>query len=237
MPSLNRYRNWSHFVVSFEFTAKAGTRTLKPGSAIDHAAGASDSCGKQTMASICVFCGSRSGNAPVYEEAARHLGSVLATQGHSIVYGGGSVGLMGELADAALEHNGHVIGVIPEALANVELMHDGVGDMRIVPDMHVRKATMHKLADGFIALPGGYGTLEELFEVLCWAQLDFHESPIAMLNLNGYYDGLTELLANMVHQDFLSPPHAGLLTSVSSVAGLDDWLNLKFSRTVTTGEN
>lgn len=188
------------------------------------------------MASICVFCGSRSGNDPAYAEAARHLGFVLATQGHSIIYGGGSIGLMGELADAALEQNGHVIGVIPEALANVELMHDGVVDMRVVPDMHVRKATMHRLADGYIALPGGYGTLEELFEVLCWAQLDFHESPIAMLNLNGYYDGLTGLLANMVHQDFLSAPHNGLLTSVSSVAGLDDWLNLKFRSSLTTGE-
>jgi uncharacterized protein (TIGR00730 family) len=188
------------------------------------------------MASICVFCGSRSGNDAVYAEAARQLGVVLATYGHSIVYGGGSVGLMGELADAALQHNGHVIGVIPEPLATVELMHDGVVDMRIVPDMHVRKATMHRLADGYIALPGGYGTLEELFEVLCWAQLDFHESPIAMLNLNGYYDGLTGLLANMVHQDFLRPPHDRLLTSVSSVADLDAWLNLNFRKSVTTGE-
>ena len=95
---------------------------------------------------------------------------------------------------------------------------------------------MHRLADGYIALPGGYGTLEELFEVLCWAQLDFHESPIAMLNLNGYYDGLTGLLANMVHQDFLRPPHDRLLTSVSSVADLDAWLNLNFRKSVMTGE-
>ncbi|MCP4170252.1 MAG: TIGR00730 family Rossman fold protein [Fuerstiella sp.] len=188
------------------------------------------------MASICVFCGSRSGHDAAYADAAAQLGVLLASYGHSIVYGGGSVGLMGELADAALDRNGHVIGVIPTALANAELMHDGVVDMRVVPDMHVRKATMHKLANGYIALPGGYGTLEELFEVLCWAQLDFHTSPIAMLNVNGYFDGLTSLLDNMVHQDFLSLPHNGLLTSAASIAELDHWLKHNFSADVNTGE-
>lgn len=191
---------------------------------------------ERTMACICVFCGSRSGNDGAHAEAARQLGATLTAHGHSIVYGGGSVGLMGELADAALQLKGHVIGVIPQALANVELMHDRVVDMRIVPDMHARKATMHKLADGYVALPGGYGTLEELFEVLCWAQLEFHQSPVAMLNLNGYYDGLISLIDNMVQQDFLSQPYKQLLTSASSITDLDAWLERHFGTTATTGE-
>jgi len=197
---------------------------------------ASEPSGEQTMACICVFCGSRSGNDDAHTEAARQLGSTLTAHGHSIVYGGGGVGLMGELADAALQHKGRVIGVIPEALANAELMHDRVADMRVVPDMHVRKATMHELADGYIALPGGYGTLEELFEVLCWAQLEFHQSPVAMLNLNGYYDGLASLIDNMVQHDFLSQSYKQLLTSASSIAELDAWLERHFGTTATTGE-
>lgn len=223
--------------MNFEFTAQGCGQVVKSETAFGQAEHASDSFGERTMAAICVFCGSRSGIDGAHAEAARELGILLATHGHGVIYGGGSVGLMGQLADAALQHDGHVTGVIPEALANVELMHDGVTDMRIVPDMHVRKATMHRLADGYIALPGGYGTLEELFEVLCWAQLDFHESPIAMLNLNGYYDGLTSLLDNMVHQDFLNPPHDGLLTTASSIADLDSWLKQNFSASVATGEN
>ncbi|MCP4785933.1 MAG: TIGR00730 family Rossman fold protein [Fuerstiella sp.] len=196
----------------------------------------SEPSGEQTMACICVFCGSRSGNDNAHAEAARQLGVTLTAHGHSIVYGGGSVGLMGELADAALQHRGRVIGVIPEALAKVEVMHQRVADMRIVPDMHVRKATMHRLADGYIALPGGYGTLEELFEVLCWAQLEFHASPVAMLNLDGYYDGLASLIENMVQQDFLSQPYRQLLTSATSVADLDSWLERHFGTAATTGE-
>ncbi len=181
------------------------------------------------MAAICVFCGSSSGSNPTHTKTAITLGRTLAARGDTLVYGGGSVGLMGSLADEALAHNGKVIGVIPEALANVELMHTGVSDMRVVPDMHVRKATMHELSDGYIALPGGFGTMEELFEVLCWAQLKFHAAPIAVLNQSGYYDGLTTLIENMIGQEFLDPTHRRLLTTAKSFEDLEAWLSSHFA--------
>ncbi|MEZ6130171.1 MAG: TIGR00730 family Rossman fold protein [Planctomycetaceae bacterium] len=176
------------------------------------------------MAAVCVFCGSQSGLSPAHTQAAVDLGKTLVACGHSLIYGGGSTGMMGALADAMLERGGHVIGVIPEALANVELMHTQVVDMRIVPDMHVRKATMHKLADVYIALPGGFGTMEELFEALCWAQLEFHTAPVVVLNVDGLFDGLARLVEDMIQQGFLKETYRGLLTMVSSVAELEQWL-------------
>ena len=156
------------------------------------------------MAAICIFCGSRPGQDPQYVQAARTVAEYLASKGHSLVYGGGSVGIMGILADTMLNLGGKVVGVIPKHLASVELMHSKVGDMRITTDMHERKATMHQLADAYITLPGGFGTMEELFETVTWAQLDLHARPIALFNQNGIYDGLITLLDHMIREDFLS---------------------------------
>ena len=186
------------------------------------------------MTAVCVFCGSQAGLGPTFAEAARQLGRVLADRNDTLVYGGGSTGLMGAVADEMLARDGHVIGVIPEALAVVELMHTGVADMRVVPDMHVRKATMHELADAYIAMPGGFGTMEELFEVLCWAQLDFHSAPIALLNLNGYYDGLDELVQTMVGQRFLTETNSRLLTTVTDITELTQWLTQNAAATGNT---
>ena len=180
------------------------------------------------MAAICVFCGSQPGNESLYIESARSLASLLVQRGHTLIYGGGGVGMMGTLADEVLKQNGQIIGVIPEALANVEMMHADVADMRIVSDMHARKAMMHQLADGYIALPGGYGTMEELFEVLCWAQLAFHQAPIAVLNLKGIYDGLIRQIDDMLCQGFLSDAHRQLLNAATSVDELKTWLTENF---------
>lgn len=176
------------------------------------------------MVSVCVFCGSQAGTDPAHLQAARELGADLAQAGHRLIYGGGSTGMMGAIADSVLEHEGTVIGVIPEALANIELMHPRVADMRIVPDMHVRKAAMHALADCYVALPGGFGTMEELFEALCWAQLDFHSAPIALLNIAGIYDGLVRLVDDMIDHGFLNSDHRKLLSTMTSVNEVTDWL-------------
>lgn len=183
------------------------------------------------MAAICVFCGSRNGTSSVFAEAAAFTGRVLAERGDTLIYGGGSTGLMGVVADEMLSRHASVTGVIPEALATVELMHTGVTDMRVVPDMHVRKATMHELADGYIALPGGFGTLEELFEALCWSQLDFHDCPVAVLNPHGYYDGLFRLLQNMVQNEFLDASCLSLLRELRSEQDVADWLAEEFPLT------
>ena len=180
------------------------------------------------MALVCVFCGSESGKGDTHVTAARDLGLALTDAGHTLVYGGGSLGLMGVIANSMLDHGGHVIGVIPEALASLELMHAGVTDMRIVADMHVRKAAMHSLADGYIALSGGFGTMEELFEALCWAQLDLHKAPIALLNVDGMYDGLIRLLDEMVRHGFLSDKYRELLTATESPEELRQWLTRTF---------
>ena len=176
------------------------------------------------MASICVFCGSQSGNSENYTATAKKLAQILTKNDHTLIYGGGSVGLMGTLADQMLADGGRITGVIPKALANVELMHSGVSDMRIVPDMHTRKATMHQLADAYIALPGGYGTLEELFEVLCWGQLQFHSAPVALLNSKSVFNGLISQLDNMVEQGFLSQEDRQILYSTTSVEDLENCL-------------
>ncbi len=160
---------------------------------------------------VCVFCGANAGVNPVFAAAAGELGALLARRGHRLVYGGGGVGLMGVLADAALDAGGEVIGVIPQALSALELAHPRVPDMRVVSGMHARKALMAELADGFVALPGGFGTLEELFEVVTWAQLGIHRKPIGLLNVAGYYDPLVAFLAEAAAQGFIQPEFRAML--------------------------
>jgi len=157
---------------------------------------------------ICVYCGSNSGNDPAHRAAAHDLGAFLAYQGIGLVYGGGNVGLMGSVADGALSQNGEVIGVIPRALMEKELGHSGITELRVVTSMHERKQMMVDLSDGFIALPGGFGTLDELFETLTWLQLSFHEKPVALLNIGGFFDGLIGFIAHMSRSGFLKPEHA-----------------------------
>jgi uncharacterized protein (TIGR00730 family) len=163
------------------------------------------------MKSVCVFCGSSPGASPVYAEAAARLGRAAAGRGLTLVYGGGHVGLMGVAADAALAAGGRVIGVIPEALEAKELAHRGLTELRVVGSMHERKALMAELADGFIALPGGLGTFEELFEVWTWAQLGYHRKPCALLNAGGFYDKLTDFLDDVVERGFVKPIHRAML--------------------------
>jgi uncharacterized protein (TIGR00730 family) len=163
------------------------------------------------MRRICVFCGASSGARPEYAEATTEVARLLAADGIGVVYGGGGVGLMGVLADAVLAEDGEIIGVIPRALMDREIAHRGVTDMRVVGSMHERKALMAELADAFIALPGGIGTLEELFEVYTWAQLGLHGKPCALLNVEGYYDSIAGFLAVAVEERFLREGHREML--------------------------
>jgi uncharacterized protein (TIGR00730 family) len=171
---------------------------------------------------ICVFCGSSVGVRPAYVDTARLLSAELVRRKLGLVYGGGQVGLMGTLADAALAHGGEVIGVIPGPLASRELAHPGLTEMRIVASMHERKATMASLVDGFIALPGGLGTLEETLEILTWAQLGIHRKPVGLLNVEGYYDGLLRFLSHAVREEFLRPEYFALLLFGDTPAELLD---------------
>jgi len=163
------------------------------------------------MRSVCVFCGSRDGNDPAYREAAVAIGTEIAARGLTLVFGGGRVGLMGAVAGAALDAGGTVVGVIPEALYAKELAHVGVTDLRVVGTMHERKAAMADLADGFVALPGGFGTLEEFFEVVTWAQLGFHPKPCLLLDVHGYWDPLLALADEAVAAGFVEPGHRDLI--------------------------
>lgn len=176
------------------------------------------------MKRLCVFCGSSVGARPAYATAARALGAELAGRGWGLVYGGGSVGLMGVLADAALARGGEVIGVIPGPLATRELAHAGLTEMRVVGSMHERKAAMAELSDGFVAMPGGLGTFEEALEVLTWAQLGIHAKPVGILNVEGYWDGLRRMLAHAVKEAFVRPEYAALLLWGSTPAELLDRL-------------
>ena len=169
---------------------------------------------------LCVFCGSNAGQDPVYHNTARALGETLAISGIELVYGGASVGLMGAVADAALAKGGHVIGVMPQALVDKEIAHKGLSDLRVVGSMHERKALMAELADGFIALPGGLGTFEELFEVWTWAQLGYHCKPCALLNAGGFYDKLTDFLDDVVESGFVKPIHRAMLIVENEPAAL-----------------
>ena len=160
---------------------------------------------------ICVFCGSASGRAPTYTAAARELGQLLAKRGIGLVYGGGNVGLMGELADSVLDAGGRAIGVIPQQLVDREIAHGGLTELHVVENLHQRKALMAELADAFLTLPGGVGTMEELFEVWSWGRLGLHSKPCGLLNVNGYFDSLLTLTDQMVTEGFLEPVHRELL--------------------------
>jgi uncharacterized protein (TIGR00730 family) len=163
------------------------------------------------MRRICVFCGASPGARPEYAQATTGLARLLVADGIGVVYGGGGVGLMGALADAVLAEGGEITGVIPRALMDREIAHPDVTDMRVVGSMHERKALMAELADAFVALPGGLGTLEELFEVYTWAQLGLHRKPCALLNVEGYYDGIAGFLGNAVTERFLRYEHREML--------------------------
>ncbi|MCI0617440.1 TIGR00730 family Rossman fold protein [bacterium] len=163
------------------------------------------------MKRICVFCGSSTGSKNIYAETAQNLGKLLAQNNIGLVYGGGRVGLMGILADSALAASGEVIGVIPKGLFAREVAHAGLTELRFVDSMHQRKAMMEELADGFIALPGGYGTCEEFCEMVTWAQLGVHNKPCGILNVDGFYDSYLSFLDNAVKEGFLGMEHRKLI--------------------------
>jgi uncharacterized protein (TIGR00730 family) len=172
------------------------------------------------MKRICVFAGSSSGSQSDYLAAARELGHTLARRELSLVYGGARVGLMGALADAVLAAGGHVTGVIPEALVAKEVAHTGLSDLRVVGSMHERKALMAQLADGFVALPGGWGTLEELFEVLTWAQLGLHRKPCGLLNVRGFFDGLLSFIDHSIEERFVKREYRSMVIVSNSPESL-----------------
>ncbi len=172
------------------------------------------------MRSICVFCGSNPGGDPAYLETARALGEFLAREGLTMVYGGASVGLMGAAATACLSAGGQVVGVLPDFLERKELAHTGLTKLHVVPTMHERKALMADLSDGFIALPGGMGTLEEFCEIVTWAQLGLHRKPCGLLNVAGFYDPLLALVGRMVADRFVRQAHAGIVLAADTPADL-----------------
>jgi uncharacterized protein (TIGR00730 family) len=174
------------------------------------------------MKRVCVFCGSAVGTQAAYADAARALGAELARRGLGLVYGGGSVGLMGILADAVLAGGGEVVGVLPRPLATRELMHAGLTELRLVGSMHERKETMAALADAFVALPGGLGTLEETLEILTWSQLGIHRKPVGVLDVAGYWDPLAALLDRAVAEGFVTPENRALLLVAGTPAALLD---------------
>jgi uncharacterized protein (TIGR00730 family) len=163
------------------------------------------------MKYLCVFCGSNFGARPIYKLAAQELGRTLGERGLGLVYGGGNVGLMGTIADAVLAAGGEAIGVIPKALVEKELAHVGLTQLHEVGSMHDRKAMMAELSDGFIAMPGGFGTFEEFCEVLTWAQLGFHKKPCGLLNIDGYYDPLITMFNHAVEEQFVHSRHQSLV--------------------------
>jgi len=171
---------------------------------------------------ICVFCGSSPGNNGVYREVAQTVGRLLCQRGLELVYGGGNVGLMGALADGCLQAGGRVIGVIPEALEKKELAHTGLTELRVVGSMHERKALMADLSDAFIALPGGYGTWDEFCEILTWTQLGLQRKPCALLNVNGYYNALLEMVDRGVSEGFIKAVHREMLLTDVRIEPLMD---------------
>jgi uncharacterized protein (TIGR00730 family) len=173
-----------------------------------------------SISSICVFCGSNGGADPAYEAAARAVGRDMAERGLRLVYGGGRVGMMGAVADAAREAGGDVVGVIPEQIVALEIGHTGLDDLRVVGSMHERKALMAELADAFVALPGGIGTLEELFEVYTWAQLGLHRKPLGLLDVAGYYEPLAAFLDHAVRERFVRAETRAMLAVGDSLGAL-----------------
>ena len=182
---------------------------------------------------VCVFCGSRTGERTVHADAAGALGALLAARGLGLVYGGGNIGLMGRIADAALAGGGDVTGVIPQHLLDREVAHTGLTALHVVDTMHARKALMAQLSDIFIAAPGGFGTLDELCEILTWAQLGLHRKPCGLLNVSGYFDPLLAMFDHAVQEGFLSPQHRGLIISDHDATRLLDRLSAR----VATGED
>ena len=174
---------------------------------------------------ICVFCGSRPGSRPEYLEAARQLGGLFAERRIGLVYGGASVGMMGAVADAVLTGGGEVIGVIPDALVQRELAHDHLTELRVVSSMHERKALMAELSDGVIALPGGFGTFEELFETITWSQLGIHRKAIGVLNVGGFYDGLLSLVEHAIEEGFVPAQHRDLILEAAEPEALLDLIS------------
>lgn len=172
------------------------------------------------MKSVCVYCGSNVGSLPSYRESARALGRLLAAEGLKLIYGGGQVGLMGTLADAVLSAAGEAVGIIPRALADRELAHQGLTELRIVGSMHERKMLMAELSDGFIAMPGGFGTFEEFCEILTWAQLGMHAKPCGLLNVEGYYDSLLSLFDRAVADGFVRQEHRDIVLTASQPSDL-----------------
>lgn len=177
-----------------------------------------------SLKSVCVFCGASTGSQPIYAEAATLLGRTLAERGLRLIYGGGAVGLMGIVADAALAAGGEVIGIIPQSLERSEIGHTGLTRLEVVDGMHARKARMAELADAFIALPGGLGTLEELFEVWTWGQLGYHGKPLGLLEVNGLYRQLGDFLDHLVGEGFVRPHHRAMLHRSESPTDLLDQL-------------
>jgi len=176
----------------------------------------------KTFERVAVYCGSSAGHNPEYSRAAESLGQVLSAKNIGLVYGGGKVGLMGAVADAVLNSGGEVIGVLPEFLSDKEVAHEGLPELRIVHDMHARKSAMSQLADGFIALPGGLGTMEEMFEMLTWLQLSLHEKPCGLLNVCGFYDHLITFLDHMTAEGFLKQEYRAMLLCSADPAKLID---------------
>lgn len=172
------------------------------------------------MRRLCVFCGANSGNTPIFATLARETAEAIVHAGYGIVYGGGRIGLMGILADAALAVGGSVIGVIPQSLAQSEIAHSGITELRVVESMHERKALMSVLSDGFVALPGGFGTMDEFCEILTWRQLGLHHKPIGLLNVNGYYDALLELFERMAADGFVTRSNRELFIVAASIEAL-----------------
>ncbi len=176
------------------------------------------------MKSICLFCGSNKGARPEYEAAAREFGRTLAEQGVTLVYGAGNVGLMGVAADAALAAGGRVVGVIPEFLKAKEVAHVGLSELHVTETMHQRKALMAELSDGFIALPGGFGTFDELFEILTWAQLSVHDKPVGMLDVGGFFKPLQAMVDRAVEEGFVPAGNLNLFQRSESLPALLDWM-------------
>lgn len=172
------------------------------------------------FARVCVFCGSNSGHDPSFREASIELGRFLAGQGIGVVTGGGKVGLMGAVAEGALDAGGEVIGVIPEKLKALEVGHEGLTELIVVDGMHARKARMAELSDAFIGLPGGFGTLEEVFEVTTWAQLNYHRKPVGLLDVGGYFDHLLAFIGNAVRSGFIREIHRDLILHAHTPAAL-----------------
>jgi uncharacterized protein (TIGR00730 family) len=171
---------------------------------------------------LAVYCGSATPENPVYIEAARSVGRGLAERGIGVVYGGGRLGLMGAVADAALAAGGEVIGVIPEALVGAEVAHKGCTELHVVKNMHQRKARFTDLSDGFVTIPGGVGTMDELWEAISWAQLGYHSKPVGVLNVAGFYDQLVAFNRNMIDVGFIREAHAGIMIVDDALDGLLD---------------